>query len=472
MEYPEIIMDDGHRCYNDPIMIENTPRNPYHADSDDSGALASAPFAGRQAVFGRIYRHVTDPTKRTAITVIGQRRIGKTALLTAFPTVFRETHVGAVIPMLQAPDDVTVDWVLTIAEAIAVATAKRGFTIRRLDDVPPPGEAPGEAFAWLVEVYLPAVFAILRGMMRLALLIDDAHVLLTSVKQTRLPQDTLPFLFGLMAQFPNLDMVLTFDAARESDLSALAPLTNPDEALRLGSLSAEETRWLMQQPVRGLYALTEDAANAVYRASGGLPAPSQAFGYFLFRKWAEQPGLNQFNGEDIRALMQPVMTLSAADFQGSWNRLLPNEKLTLAALSNILYRDPLRQVDAAVIESWMVETDVRLDATAINVALRGLEYREWVEPTPEGVRIKAGLMHTWLLDNATPDKLPRPTRRRGGSASETTEIGLNRRVRVPRWALVVGAAVILAALLAFLTLGGQAGAPPEIQVTVTLSGDS
>lgn len=471
MECLEIIMDDGYRCYNDSIMIENTPRNPYHVDIDDSSTLVSAPFAGRQVIFGRIYRHVTDPTKRTAITVIGQRRIGKTALLTAFPTVFRETHVGAIISMLQAPDDVTVDWVLSIAESIAVATAKRGFTIRRLDDVPPPGESPDEAFTWLVEVYLPAVFAILRGMMRLALLIDDAHLLLTSIKQTRLPPETLSFLSGLMAQFPSLDMVLTFDAARESELSALAPLTNPDEALRLGSLTAEETRWLMRQPVRGLYALTDDAADAVYRASGGLPAPSQAFGYFLFRKWAEQPSLNQFDAEDIRSLMQPVMTLSAPDFQASWNRLLPNEKLTLAALSNILYRDPLRRVDASVIESWIVETDVQLDATAINVALRGLEYREWVEPTPDGVRIKAGLMHTWLLDNATPDKLPRLARRRG-VGGDTAEIGLNRRVHVPRWALILGGAVILAALIAFLTLGGQVGAPPEIQVTVTLSGES
>lgn len=452
-------------------MIENMPRNPYHADSGDITALASAPFAGRQAVFGRIYRHVTDPTKRTAITVIGQRRIGKTALLTAFPTVFRETHVGALISMLQAPDDVTVDWVLSIAESIAVATAKRGFTIRRLDELPPPGESAEEAFAWLVEVYLPAIFAILRGMMRLALLIDDVHLLLTSIRQTRLPPETVSFLSGLMAQFPHLDMVLTFDAARESDLSALTPLTNPDEALRLSSLTAEETRWLLLQPVRGLYALTDDAADAVYRASGGLPALLQAFGYFLFRKWAEQPSLNQFDAEDIRLLMQPVMTLSAADFQASWNRLPPNEKLTLAALSNILYRDPLRQVDAAVIESWIVETDVHLDTTAINAALRALEYREWVEPTPEGVRIKAGLMHTWLLENATPDKLPRPLRRRG-SAGAAAETGLNRRVRVPRWALIVGGAVILAALIAFLTLGGQTDAPPEIQVTVTLSDES
>jgi hypothetical protein len=453
------------------MMIENTPRNPYCADADDSGALAAAPFVGRQAVFGRIYRHVTDPLKRTAITVIGQRRIGKTALLMAFPAAFRETHVGALIPMLRTPDDEPVDWVLSIAESIAVAAARRGFTIRRLDDVPPPSSAPDQAFAWLVEVYLPAVFSILRGIMRLALLIDDAHLLLTSIKQARLPSETVPFLHGLLAQFPSLDMVLTFDAAREGELSALAPLTNPDEAIRLSSLTAEETRWLLQQPVRGLYALTDDAADAVYRASGGLPAPAQAFGYFLFRKWAAHPNANQFDADDIRSLMQPVMRLSAADFQASWNRLSPNEKLTLAALAKILYRDPLRRVDAAVIESWIVETDARLDVTAINAALRALEYREWVEPTPEGVRIKAGLMHTWLLDSAALDKLPRLARRRA-AGGEAPESGLNRRVRVPRWALIVGGAVILTALIALIAFGGESSAPPEIQVTVTLSGGS
>ncbi|MDZ4766931.1 MAG: hypothetical protein SGI73_20520 [Chloroflexota bacterium] len=465
-------------------MIENTPRNPYHADPDDRTALLAAPFAGRSAILGRLYRHFNDPAWRTAVAVLGGRRMGKSALLLALPGAFRETHVGAVVSLAHAPDDLTVDWILALAEAATLATARRGFSIRRLDDLPPPGDTSDEAFTWFAEQFLPALFGILRSIMRLVLLLDDAHLLVASVKQERLPAHTVAFLAGLLRDFPELDMVLTLDAEREAELDALIPLIAPDDPLRLAPLELDDTGWLLQQPIRGLYAVPDDTAAAVQRATGGLPALTQQFGYHLFQQWSAQPDLNAFTPEHIKALTPQVFASAAPDFQVAWNRLPAAEKIVLAALSSVLYRDPLRHVDASTLESWIVESDARLDIPAINAALRGLAYRAWVETTADGVRLSAGLAHTWLLDNATPDKLPRLSRRRrtGRSASERTSDtdsssdgagGLARRVRVPTMALVAGVLIVAVALMLWVALsitgGGARDGAAEVVPTVTLA---
>jgi hypothetical protein len=468
-------------------MIENTPRNPYHIDAEDRAALIAAPFAGRRAIFGRLYRHFNDPAVRTAVPILGGRRIGKSALLYAIPTAFRETHVGAVVPLLSAPDDRTVDWVLALAESATLATARRGFSIRRLDDLQPPDEDDEAALEWFTADFLPALSGILRGIMRLAFLFDDAHILVAAIKAGRLPARLVPFLADVLRDFPNIDMVLTLDSEHESDLDALIPLIQPDDALRLAPLDAEDTEWLLQQPIRGLYAVPEETAAAVQRAIGGLPALGQQFGYHLFQNWLDQPDLNAFTPEHIKLLTPVVFAAAAPDFQAAWNRMPPAEKIVLAALSHVLYRDPLRQVDASTLESWIVETDHALDLPAINAALRGLAYRAWVETTPDGVRLSAGLAHTWLLDNATPDKLPRLKRRRqrpsdgaspandpaAGRVERQIEIGgLGRRVRVPLWTLVAGALIVAVALMLWIALSsvGDGGRlPPDIIPTVTLA---
>jgi hypothetical protein len=469
-----------------PLMIENTPRSPYHTDPDDAESLSQAPFAGRQDVFGQMYRHFNDPHQRTAFVAAGQRRMGKSALLLALPNAFRETHVGAYVPLARTPDDVALDWVLALAESVALATARRGFSIRKLDDLPPPDDLPGEPFAWFETVYLPAIFGVLRSIMRLALLLDDAHLLVSGIRQGRLPEGTTAFLAGLLRAFPELDIVLTFDAEREAEIDALVPLVMPGAGVRLTTLEPADTAWLLQQPVRGLYAVPEETAAAVHRATGGLPTLSQAFGGALFRLWTTQTDINTITPDDVRDLTPNIYALAQPDFQAAWSRLPANEKIVLAALSGVLYRDPLRQVDASVIESWVVETDARLDIPAINAALRALEYRELVTVTPDGAKLRSGLMHTWLLDHITPDKLPRPSRRlrRGASpaatASATANIaagalpeagGLRRPVRVPTWALFgFAAALLIAAILTIALLSAADTSAPNLpQPTVTLA---
>jgi hypothetical protein len=124
-----------------------------------------------------------------------------------------------------------------------------------------------------------------------------------------------------------------------------------------------------------------------------------------------------------------------------------------------LYDDPLSPIDTGRIEGWLVETDYPLDATAINAALRGLEYREIVRSTAKGLAITAGMMQTWLLEHARLDETP-------ADMLETRPFAADWRL------LIVGAVVVVIVLLVAASLGGNrpseaSGTPLP---TVTLAG--
>jgi hypothetical protein len=124
-----------------------------------------------------------------------------------------------------------------------------------------------------------------------------------------------------------------------------------------------------------------------------------------------------------------------------------------------LYDDPLSSIDAARIEGWLVETDYPLDTTAINAALRSLEYREIVSSTPSGLAITAGLMQTWLLEHAR--------------LSDTPSVAPKAQALAPvwRWLIVVVIVVVIGLLLIGLTSSGRPGSRnSEALPTVTLAG--
>ena len=60
-------------------MNNDSPTNPYHLDGD----VSSAPFAGRQDAFGRLYGLSSDPGRQHGFLFVGRQGIGKTALLHA-----------------------------------------------------------------------------------------------------------------------------------------------------------------------------------------------------------------------------------------------------------------------------------------------------------------------------------------------------------------------------------------------------
>jgi hypothetical protein len=440
--------------------------NPYHANYGTTEGLASAPFAGRKAPFARLYARMFDPVNTGAILFMGRKHSGKSALLLNTDAVFKETAVGIYVPMRELLLENETQWLTGLAQAITTALVDTGFTLSRLSQLDPLGEKPRD---WLEINFLPQIFGALKR--KLLLLIDDADWLLAAVKSGRLPADSFSYLLSLTKKYEDLHVALALDSDFEDDLPAFAPLVAPNDVLRLTSLAPDESQWLLQTPVRGLYSVPDECALAIHRVVGGAPGLVQHFGYELFKRWETYPELNVFTLEDVKALSPSIYLYNEPDYRALWERLTVNERLVLTAISDLVYNDPLGHISASRIQSWLVDTDFPLDVTTIHATLRSLEYGEILLPTTEGIALSASLMQSWLLENAR-------LGRRTAVTSTATAVPVERAPgltglatpRVLRTLAIILAMLIIINVIAYAWVnGGSPTTPTNLEPTVTLA---
>jgi len=431
-------------------MASQAPTNPYQPLPDSE--IDSAPFAGRQKAFEFLYQQLTDPAGTETSLILGRHAIGKTALLRHFNRFFDETLVGVYVPLQERTFTDEADWLKLLVDGAARALAERNYTLSRLPEFDGAGS---DMRGWFTETYLPEMLNIIRRHRRLVFLLDDVETLLKAVESGNLPEDGLDYLHTLVQNHPPLGMVLTLDTRYEAGISKLSPLVGLEDVFRLTNLSEDESTWLLNEPAAEHYRLTPEAGTAVFQATGGQPRPLRQFGFQLFRLWAARPDRKMLTLDDVKQVTPMVYAYSEADLRAAWVETSRNERLVLTAISSLLYADPLAEITPERIESWLVETDYPLDGTAINAAIRGLEYREIIEHISTGVRLTAGLIQRWLLENARLTE--------GAPQGGTRSLGL-------RW-LALGIIAVLAILLVLVIQAG--GRPPTtndatLEPTVTL----
>lgn len=434
--------------------------NPYHADYADEAGLPAAPFAGRTALFSRLYQALTASGSAPLMAISGRRHLGKSAFLHACPTALNGRDaagmlITAYVP-LASPPLTEIDLVLVMAQSLTAALIERGLSVQRLAAVQPPTD---DARAWLVDEFLPAALHPARHLTRVVLLLDDADRLIGVCEAGRLPADLPAWLAGLPAHFPALACVITLSG--ETDASA-SPLIDPLHLYRLDALTADETRHILATPARGCYAMPDECAAAVHRATGGHPALVQQFGYQLFRRWEAVPELNVITLDDVRTLTPVLLNYAEDEYRGVWSRLTANERLTLTALNGLLMDDPLRTVDAAAASAWLLESDHPLDAVAVGAALRSLDFRGITHAAgvgkggAGGVVVTAGLFQLWLRQHAGRGSLRGGGRVTDAPVNENGSPAEERRPVPVAWIIGAGVALgVIVALIVLATLAGQ-----------------
>lgn len=401
-------------------MIEPQPFEP-----------ASVPlFAGRETALARLHHTLNNPQPRHALAFTGRHYTGKTALLHHALTTFDELDLSL---LLTVDARLTADantLLSTLYHALYEVVLRAGFSANRLPVLP---DEPIPWREWLAQIGLPGLMTVLRGGRRLILLLDDADQLLDAIRAGRLPQDTMSYLQSLLR--PQFYLVLTL--ADEDRLPELSPLVSPDEAFRL--------RWLTEAEISGLFA-DQEQARQVHQATGGYPV--------LVQRFATEADQSLAEGR-VYAVADPL-------YHEIWSTLNQNERLLLTALVSRLYADPLKSITAADLENWLVETDYRLDLTAIHAALRSLEYGELLTIEQGHIWLTATLWQKWLLENAqlTPVKdptLPRmPAPQRGMSMA------------------IVVAVIVAAVMLVLALILNQPTDPAPVDTlpTITLAPDA
>ena len=370
--------------------------NPYHHDYGDD--VAGAPFAGRQAIFGRLYQHLARSDRRGGLCLMGRRHSGKSALLYAIKALFSDNMLPVIVSLKEIPIDNDTGWVLAWAQNATAALVEYGYSVTRLNAL----EAPeSDALTWFEQAFIPLLLSLIRGSRRLLWLIDDADQWLTAIRTGALPADHIQRTHNFIAQHESIDLVLTLDSEHEVELMALSPLIGLTDVIRLSNLTREDAEWLLREPVRNSYTVTDQAVQDAHQLTGGTPGLIQQVGYLLYRRWSNEQTYTSMMPDDIKAASNAVYTYGERDFIESWRALNGEERLVLTAISSITYTDPVARIDAPTIEAWLIETDYPLDVVAINAALRGLEYREAVALAADGaIRINGDAFQRWLIEHA------------------------------------------------------------------------
>lgn len=413
---------------------------------------ALAPFAGREAARAYLYQRLTDTQHRHGITIVGARGSGKSALLANFDSFFDEAFISVMLPLkaMTQLDEVTL--LVEMTRRAALPMVQRQFSLER---IPPAPESDTTLRAWFEDDYLPIVSAIIRPHRRLVFLLDDVDVLIDAIADQQLPQDFINFLQRMLAQFEQLQLVVTIDTSREAELDKLSPLVNPTDTFRLGHLTAEATAKLLRlrEGEEAAYKITDEAIRMVYAATGGEPQITQRMNAKLYECYRN--GRFTLTADDVRAITPHVYAAHEADFRHSWEQMSRNEHLVLVALTSLIYDNPLKAVTDDAIADWLIESDYLLDRTAVKAALRSLEYREVVH-NDNGLKITASLMQKWLMENAQVKE---------AAAPQHDTLLMNSRWMLPAIILVV---LLVIALILVIT-GSDASPVNDAAPTVTLA---
>lgn len=385
--------------------------NPYRPAEGEETILA--PFAGRQKAFEHLYQRLTDPNSAGVSIILGRRDIGKTALLRHFSAYFDESFVPVYLPLKNQNVRSEGDWLNIVALNMMQALSNKDFSMNKL---PRQNAEDADMRRWMASEYLPETFDLIKGR-RLVWLLDDTGSLIQWTKAGKLPTDHFSYLDGLVKQYHNLGIIMAMDSRYEMLIPSMSPLVSVTDVYRLANLTEDETRTLIQEPIQNEYRVNDEAAAAIFNATGGQPRLVQRFGAALYdyHQVTDTPR-TVLTTEDVKNVTNTVQQQSEAGFQKTWDETAQNERLILTGITRLMYDDPLMPVTVSALSNWLVESDFPLDLTAINAAIRGLEYDEQIENGKGGIRLRSSLMQTWLLQHAELQSATKPVtaiRRRG-----------------------------------------------------------
>ncbi len=338
-------------------------------------------FVGRQAILARLQQFLLAPKPLAhALCFVGAQGMGKTALLKHIARLDSE-FVGVYIILNEVRLTSERDLLLHIVQRITATLPTAEINPAR---IPPIDHSVSDLRGWLRNIYLPEVVKLLRGR-RLVLLWDDVHALTIAKDALRLPRDFSAFWCELLQTFPQIALIASADLFHEAALQQLAPLIHPADTERLTRLSAEDSAAM-------LHLFAPQASEAVqaqaYTLTGGSPR--------LLRRYCD--GLCVDTTPE--AAEEAVYAASREDFLRQWFRFSRDERIVLTAMAQLAHQTQSDVVTLDEVRAWLLESDYPLDSTTIHTALRGLEYAEVVQHSPQGMTWTSTLFYRWLLENA------------------------------------------------------------------------
>ena len=356
--------------------------NPYIAGNP----VGNTPtFVGRDDVFREVMRILRNPGQN-AITLYGQRRIGKTSMLQymitrlpqegSYQTVYFDLQDKATLSL----DGILYDLAVRISDKLSLPTPKSdSFTSKTFKTD-----------------FIPSILNNLSKNSSLVLLLDEFDVL-ADPKSVKTGAVFFPYLRELLSLDP-IKLQFVFVLGRNiTDLNAIAlSLFKGVPSQRVSLLSEDETIRLMRvteiEPPSLIW--SDKAAKRVWELTHGHPFLTQQLCSVIWENAHEDDSdsVPHITQNKVDAAVSAALEASRNTLEWLWGGLGPAQRMVTAALAAAGDR-PVTDDD---LEKLMHESGIRILVRDLHDAPQLLQSWDILEPVEGGYTFRVELLRRWL----------------------------------------------------------------------------
>jgi hypothetical protein len=351
-------------------------------------------FFGRADLFQFVAENTAGSIRQSILVLIGQRRMGKTSFLQQLAVRLSRDYVAVYLDgQALGIDPGMANFFYDVALAISDALARQGIDLAQpsLADF---GARPSSVFE---RVFLPAVFEAIRPR-RLLLLFDEFEELEMRVKSGRLAPAIFSYFRHLMQHTPQVGFIFVGTHRLEA-LSAdyWSIFFNIALYKHVAFLDETAAQALVIEPVapHGLR-YDELALDKILRVTAGHPYFLQLLCHALVNR-ANRQRRGYLTIQDVNDGLGELVELGEAHFAFLWEQSGPAERLILAALTQLLSREPT--VTALQLVEALAERGLTVTLADVTESLRRLLERDLVREVsgePPRYEFKVVLLRLWL----------------------------------------------------------------------------
>ncbi|MBZ0284802.1 MAG: SUMF1/EgtB/PvdO family nonheme iron enzyme [Anaerolineae bacterium] len=330
------------------------PINPYVAGNPVGGADT---FFGREDVLKKLLGMLRSPSEN-AITLFGQRRIGKTSILQELQRQLPTK--GAYTPIYFDLQD-KASWALNrvlfdLARTISV----------QLRMTPPKQDVFEQDEDYYRNVFLPEVFKKLGDKNTLILLLDEFDVL-DNATENQAALAFFPYVRQLLNMGESKQKFVFVIGRKPEDLSNFAlSLFKGVSTQRISLLERNHTEAVVRQSEKNKTLTWSDAAvEGVWQITHGHPYMTQLLCKVVWDTAYEDEEIDTppiVTAEQVNAAIEEALKEGANAFSWIWDGLPPAERVVISALSELGQR-PVNQF----------ELEEMLQASGVRIVMRELE---------------------------------------------------------------------------------------------------
>jgi tetratricopeptide (TPR) repeat protein len=300
------------------VMVASR-RNPY---------IIGRPVSEPSAFFDRetLFQFVVDNLEQNAQVLLlhGQRRIGKSSILTQIPVELALLPYSFVVLSLEGKSQKRLSQVL---HELAVEIAE-------YLEVPinPPSEhhlrKQPDRFA---DEFLVSIQALMPGK-KLVLLFDEFDSL-GNFSPEAAATHLFPYLSQVIERHKSLHIIPVI-GRRLEDLPTLLGLFRTAPSYEIGLLDRASTYQLVTQPVEGVLHYEESALQAIFEFTAGHPYFTQVLCFAIFSA-AREADWWQVTDEDVRQVIDRALELGEGGLAWFWDGLPIAERVFFSAAADV-----------------------------------------------------------------------------------------------------------------------------------------